>query len=334
VLDLGLGTFSGQRPAGGQQGVGEIYEDISALAAGAEHCGFDTIWLASHHGHPAEHISSPLLVLAAIAARTRRLRLGTAMVVAPLQHPVRFAEDCATLDQLSGGRLTVGLAAGWQPDEFAMFGVDPRDRATRTTGLARFCRSAWDTGTAELDGRVVTVRPRPVGRIPLALGGSAPAALRRAGQLADLFIATGTPAIGLDALRTQLEVLDAAAVAAGRSPADLQLGFQTNCWVSRDGRLPDRVRAAMWQQIAASLAAHAGTPERSALDEVDVRRRAMIGSPDGVVEQLGPWVAALRGRHPHLVVRLHYPGLERERAQEAIELFAAEVAPQLRAMAA
>jgi alkanesulfonate monooxygenase SsuD/methylene tetrahydromethanopterin reductase-like flavin-dependent oxidoreductase (luciferase family) len=332
-LDLGLGTFSGQRPADGTQTVQDGYADIRALAVHAEHSGFDSVWLASHHGHPAEHISAPLVVLASVAAVTTRIRLGTAMVVAPLQAPVRFAEDCATLDQLSGGRLTVGLAAGWRAAEFAMFGVDLAERATCTTQLARFCRAAWDSGTAEVDGRTVLVRPRPAGRIPLAMGGSAPGALRRAGQLADLFIATGTPAIGIDALRRQVQAVDVAAGQAGRGAADVDLGFQANCWVSADGRLPEVVSAAMWNQIGASLAAHAGTADRPARDDHEVLRRAVTGTPDAVVEQLAPWVEALRARNPHLVVRLHYPGLDRGAAEEAIALFADGVAPALRELA-
>lgn len=215
-----------------------------------------------------------------------------------------------------------------------MFGVPPAERAARTDALARFCRTAWDTGTAELDGRSVLVCPRPAGRIPIAMGGSAPGALRRAGRFADVFIATGTPAIGVEAVLEQVRAVDSAAVLAGRSPQDVHIGFQSNCWVSRDGRLPEPVRQAMWNQIGASLATHAGTAERPAFDADEVARRAIVGTPDQVVEQLEPWLNALAGRSPHLVLRLHYPGLERELSADAIELFAAEVAPRLREIAA
>lgn len=333
-LHVGLGTFSGQRPAERSQPVADIYADVVALAQHAEACGFDSVWIASHHGHPAEHVSAPLVLLAAVAATTTRIRLATGMVIAPLQHPIRFAEDCATLDQVSRGRLTVGMSVGWREQEFAMFGIAMAERAARTEALIRFCRAAWDEGTAELDGRSVVVRPRPSGRIPIALGGSAPPALRRAGRLADLFVATGTPAIGIPAMLSQVNVVDTAATAAGRP--DIGVGFQTNCWVSRDGRLPAEVEHGMWSQIGASLMTHgeaSGASERPMLDADEVARRSIIGTPEQVVEQLAPWLSALGGRESHLVVRLHYPGLRRELSAEAVELFGTEVAPRLRELA-
>lgn len=330
-MHVGLGTFSGQRPAERSQSVADIYADVVALARHAEGCGFDSVWIASHHGHPAEHVSAPLVLLAAVAAATTRIRLATGMVIAPLQHPIRFAEDCATLDQLSRGRLTVGLSVGWREQEFAMFGIAMAERAPRTDALIRFCRAAWDEGTAELDGRSVVVRPRPNGRIPIALGGSAPAALRRAGRQADLFVATGTPAIGIPAMLSQVNVVDTAATAAGRP--DIGVGFQTNCWVSRDGRLPADVEQGMWSQIGASLMTHGAASTRPTLDADEVARRSFTGTPEQVVEQLAPWLSALGGRESHLVVRLHYPGLRRELSAEAVELFATEVAPRLRELA-
>jgi len=95
----------------------------------AERLGYDSAWVAQHHFDPDEGgLPSPLVFLAAAAARTSRLRLGTAVVTLPSESILRLAEDVAVLDQISGGRLELGVAAGGTPRTFTAFGLDPADR--------------------------------------------------------------------------------------------------------------------------------------------------------------------------------------------------------------
>lgn len=338
-VHVGIGTFSGQVPTDGSQRVADAYADMLTLAQEAEQAGFDSFWVSSHHGLDNEHLPAPLVFLAAAAARTRRMQLGVAMVIAAFQDPLRFAEDCAVLDQLSHGRLSVGLGAGWREEEFWQFGVPMAERGSRTDELARFCRAAWNGGQVTFTGRhhafrAVSIRPRPFGRIPIVMGGSAPAAVRRAGRLADMFLATGTPQDGLAVFRDRVAQFDAAALRADRDPRHLMIGFHVNGWVSRDGRVPDPVRRAMWNQIGSSLRAHAGAPgaDRPARDEEEIRRRGFTGSPEQVVAACRPWIESCPGRDLHVLFRLHYPGLDVVTAQEAVQLFGAEVIPQLRSL--
>lgn len=103
----------------------EELRDTVALACRAEELGFESFWIAQHHfGIQRGHSPSPLVVLAAVAERTERIRLGTAVVVAPLEDPIRLAEDAATVDALSGGRLELGLGAGADPETARRFGRD------------------------------------------------------------------------------------------------------------------------------------------------------------------------------------------------------------------
>ncbi|KAF1049500.1 LLM class flavin-dependent oxidoreductase [Xylophilus sp.] len=107
----------------------QALHDTLALFAAAESWGYDSGWVAQHHfGVESGRLPSPLVLLAAAAERTRRLRLGTAVVVLPLEQPLRLAEDAAVVDALSDGRLELGLGAGFDPDVFAAFGQRLEDR--------------------------------------------------------------------------------------------------------------------------------------------------------------------------------------------------------------
>ena len=342
-LRVGIGTFSGQLPYDDIRTAADVYADILALARVADDVGFDSFWVSSHHGAPNAHLPSPIVLLAAAAAVTRRIGLGAAMVIGPLEHPLRFAEDCAVADQLSRGRLSVGIAPGWRPEEFEAFGVPMAERGERTAELALICRAAWDTGRVTHRGRHyvyddVPVTPQPAGRLPLLMGGASPRALARAGRLADGFLGTGTPQKGLAAFRSEVEAFDAAARAAGRDPSRLTVGFNVNAWVSSDGGVPPSVRRAMWHKIGTSLAWHRGERADSAeavpaLDEAGVSERAFVGTPADLVDQARPWIEAFAGRELEVLFRLYHPGMGLAEAEPAVRLFGAEVIPALRRLA-
>ena len=103
---------------GGEASFGRTLEECER----AEADGFDSVWLGEHHNSPVLY-PTPLVGLAAIAARTRRIRLGTGVLLLPLYHPVAVAEEGAMVDVISEGRLILGLGAGYAPEEFAAFGL-------------------------------------------------------------------------------------------------------------------------------------------------------------------------------------------------------------------
>jgi len=338
TLRIGLGLFTGQVPPGSARSVADEYDDTLALARLAEAVGFDALWVSEHHGAADAYLPSLTVMLAAVAAQTSRLALGTAVVLAPFQHPLRFAEDCAVLDQLSRGRLIVGLGSGWRKEEFRAFGIPLAERAGRTAELVKICRAAWDGDTFSFRGRYfayddVRVTPKPFGRLPVMLGGTAGAAIARAGQLADGYI--GTPQNRLEEFRRHVGLFDRAARSAGRAPEHLSLGFHVNAWVSSDGTIPDTVRTAMWHQIGTYQAWHAAdeTGQRSSalprIDDEAIRERTIAGTPADVVRDFRPWVEEFGERDLHVIVRLHYPGMRRQEAEQAVRLFAAQVIPGL-----
>jgi alkanesulfonate monooxygenase SsuD/methylene tetrahydromethanopterin reductase-like flavin-dependent oxidoreductase (luciferase family) len=130
-----------------------LAETVELLVA-AEELGLDSVWVAQHHfGPTVGTLPSPLPFLAAVAARTRQVRLGTAVVILPLENPVRLAEDAAIVDLLSGGRLELGLGSGIDASDFAAFGLDPEQRRT-------LMRDGLDTLLSSLRGE-----PLPSGHV-------------------------------------------------------------------------------------------------------------------------------------------------------------------------
>src|SRR5712691_5253512 len=142
------------------------FEETIRQCVDAEAAGFESIWLGEHHNNPVLS-PAPLLRLAAIAARTRSVRLGTGVLLLPLYHPLAMAEEAATVDVISGGRLILGLGVGYAPEEFAAFGVPLKERGSRMDEAVALIHRLWSEEKVTHDGRHfhlanATVAPRPV----------------------------------------------------------------------------------------------------------------------------------------------------------------------------
>src|SRR5208282_4512698 len=121
-----------RNPPGSALSFRDLYRESLAQAEAAEQLGFDSIWLTEHHFTDDGYLPSLLPVAAAIAARTRRVTIGTFVLLAPFYHPLKLAEDAAVVDVLSGGRLRLGLGQGYRAEEFEGFGVPRKQRLSRT----------------------------------------------------------------------------------------------------------------------------------------------------------------------------------------------------------
>lgn len=169
----------------------DLYAETLDAIAWSEEAGFDGAWVPEHHGAEDGYMPSPLVTLGAIAARTRRIRLGSAIALAPLYHPVRFAEDSAVLDILSGGRLEMALAIGYRRREAEAYGVDFGKRGSRFDEFLQIVQALWAGETVSFEGQHFNVRnarampPAPRGRIPLYIGGFADKAMARVAKYAD-----------------------------------------------------------------------------------------------------------------------------------------------------
>src|SRR6266849_10867245 len=132
---------------------GHFYQDALAEVVRGEELGFDSVWMEEHHSVADHYWPSPLPVLAGFATRTSRVTLGTDILVAPFYHPVRLAEDIALLDVMSGGRVVLGAAIGYKPDEFALYGVELPKRGARFEEQLAILKGLWTEETFSFAGR-------------------------------------------------------------------------------------------------------------------------------------------------------------------------------------
>ena len=309
----------------------------------AEALGFDSAWVSEHHGASDGYLPSLLVMLGAFAAATERILLGTGVVLTPFHDPIRLAEDAAVVDQLSGGRLIVGLGLGWREEEFRMFGVPVRERLQRTVETVEVLRRAWTGRRFSFQGRSfrydqVRVTPPPArpGGPLLFLGGYTERAIRRAGRLGDGYI---TDAEALTEVQPSMGLFDEGAREAGKDPRAMGLALLQNVFVARAGGPGawETARPGVTHQLGAYTAWDAGadTPGADQLaptvdDDETLRASTIAGTPDEVTHGLRPLVTAFGDRDLHLIVRLHYPGMDLETARSAMELFAEEVLPGLK----
>ena len=160
-----------------------------------ERLGFTGVWLSEHHFVDDGYLPSPLVVAAAIAARTERIRIGTNVLLLPMHHPLRVAEDAAVVDLVSGGRFILGVGQGYVQHEFETLGFDRKYRPSLFEEGIEVIRRAWEEGRVGYEGKRwrfddLPFEPRPSGRLPIYIGAFAAPAIDRAARLADGFLAS------------------------------------------------------------------------------------------------------------------------------------------------
>jgi hypothetical protein len=192
-LRFGL-WYDFRNPQAWRQDPVQLYEAIFCQVERAEALGWHDVWLSEHHFIDDDYTPSMLPLAAAIAARTRRVEIGTSVLLLPLHDPLRVAEDAATVDVTSGGRFQLGLGVGYRVGEFEGFGIPRRERAARMEEAVPLLRRLFAGERVSSSGyynyREVELRPRPVQRsMKLWMGGFTAPAVRRAARLGDAYIA-------------------------------------------------------------------------------------------------------------------------------------------------
>jgi hypothetical protein len=286
-------------------------ENCIEIAESAERLGYNSLWTfqrllspvtptGDQWLPPAYHsVLDPLSVLAFVAARTSTIRLGVAVLNAPFLAPVQLAKVAATVDQLSDGRLDLGLGTGWMPDEFRATGAPFERRGAQMEEYLRALDACWTDGVTSFEGEfsalpasVISPQPRQRPRPQVLLGGAAPAALRRAGRLADGWISASTT--DLTTIGDSVELIRAEANEAGRNPDRLRFISRGVVKVRKGERAP---LTGSFDEIRSDIEGLAGQGITEVF--VDLNFDPEIGSPEAdpvqsmqrarrVLEELAP----------------------------------------------
>ncbi|MEH6568738.1 MAG: LLM class flavin-dependent oxidoreductase [Halioglobus sp.] len=197
-----------RNPSQWHQPFEEFYAERFTQIADAEKLGFRSCWLTEHHFCDDGYTPSPLVLAAAIAARTEHMRLGTNLMLLPLHDPVRVAEDASTLSLVSGGRFDLGVGIGYRQAEFDQFQRKLSHRPSLIEEGIEILRRSWSGEPVNFSGKRfevgdLRVTPIPQTKPKIYLGGMVEPAIQRAARVADGFLCTG--GIGIDAYNEALE---------------------------------------------------------------------------------------------------------------------------------
>jgi probable F420-dependent oxidoreductase len=286
-------------------------EAIRRVAQRAEQLGYDGIWVSDHIVIPASAVDrfgsmfyEPLTVLGFAAACTSRVRLGTTVIILPYRNPLLTAKVLSTLDVLSGGRVTAGMAVGWTEDEFKALGVPFKERGALSDEYIAAFKALWTQDKPEFRGQYVrfeniAFEPKPAQKphIPIWIGGNSKRAIRRAVALGDCWHPT----------RPQVEDVKAG------------VAYLREVCVQR-GRDPHSLTIAVRQPLKFYDGAEAA-----------IRRRPLLGSAQKIIDDIGQYGDA---GVQYIMLDTFYsaPELEHETVEsmfETIERFASDVMPKL-----
>jgi alkanesulfonate monooxygenase SsuD/methylene tetrahydromethanopterin reductase-like flavin-dependent oxidoreductase (luciferase family) len=320
----------------------EIFARGVEIGQAAETLGFRSIWLAEHHFSTYGYLSRPVQLATYLAAKTTRLRVGTAVIVVPLHHPLVIAEEIATLDLLSGGRCDIGLGRGYQPYEFERFGLDLDSRGPRWEESIDIILKSFEGKPFSYDGKIfkipettvfptVVQRPRPPIWITAQSPASLEAAVRRGFNV--LTGGFGVPFERMVEFRTLFDTL----VAEIKPPEPLMVGVQRAVYVT-DSESDARAAAeeARWNmRVTLSLRNHYEKVERGRAVPVPaptepttddlLDRFLVIGTPDTVIRQ----IKRLQDQVgiTHFNASFWFGDMDQARVLKSMNLFAKHVMP-------
>ncbi|MDN5697849.1 MAG: LLM class flavin-dependent oxidoreductase [Rubrobacter sp.] len=308
-----------------------FYQECLDEIVEGESLGFSNVWLSEHHFVDDGYLPSPLTVAAGIAGRTSRIGIGTNILLLPLHDPLRVAEDAAAVDLVSAGRFTLGVAAGYIPHEFEMFGNSMKNRPSLVEEGVEILRRALEDGRTGYEGKRHSYRdlpfePRPKrGGLPIYFGAVSEPAIDRAARLGDGFLTgPGDPAWLRETYRASLE-------SHGRNPDDYPFNISTSVFVHEDSDYAWKIQSehlAYRESRYAEWATPPGEelPEPMSPEDFD-RDTSPAGTPEEVIEKL----VELHRRAPydHLCFWGRPPTATHEEALTSMRRFASEVGPKV-----
>jgi alkanesulfonate monooxygenase SsuD/methylene tetrahydromethanopterin reductase-like flavin-dependent oxidoreductase (luciferase family) len=351
-MDMKFGLFqSVQLPEPGAQA--KYYQEALEQVLWAEQLGFDSVWFTEHHFSRHGIVPASLTVLAYLAGLTTSIRLGTAVTVLPFHHPIRLAEEAATVDVLSHGRLDLGVGRGYQWGEFHKFDIAMDEATRRFEEAMEVMTKAW-TATEPFDHRGefwscndMTLHPKPVQipHPPLWVAASSPTSMDRVARHHwNLLIGQGE---SLQQVAAQVEYFRTAVAEAGGSYSPNRVTAARAMYTaqSQEQARQDTEAPFMWFKRTGQ---EVGTPPDHRVellpdDFKEYRRRyaqgvyanydamwdnvALFGTPERVAERV-EWLQ--HAGVENLIFFVNYGGIEHRKVLDSLELFATHVMPRFK----
>jgi alkanesulfonate monooxygenase SsuD/methylene tetrahydromethanopterin reductase-like flavin-dependent oxidoreductase (luciferase family) len=321
-----------QRPPLGDYA--RLYAECLEEIEEAEGLGYEGVWLSEHHFVDDGYLPSPLAVAAALAARTELMTIGTNVLLLPMHHPLRVAEDAAVAHLVSGGRFILGVGQGYVQHEFEVLGFNRRHRPSLFEEGVEIIRRAWEEGRIGYEGKRWRFENLPFGprlerRPPIYIGASADPAIDRAARMADGFLTSA--AWGAGNVLTYRKLREALA-RHGRANADYPYVASGVVYVREDS---ERARSEVAPAIAYQRSRYAewgtdrGRPKPEPIrPEALSWERYFVGDPEEVAEGLAGIYA--EAPYDHFCFWARLPGITHEQALKSMRLFASEVVPRVR----
>ena len=278
----------------------------------AESCGYESVWLPENHfGENA--LPDPLTLLASVAGATKTIKLATTSYLLTLRNPLQAAEQVAVLDQLSGGRVILGVGRGYAPEMLKAFHVPPKEKRRIFAWTLGLMREAWQGGRVSLDGdpeKAIEVHPRPLQQPepPIWVAAFGPKALAQAGRLGLPYLCS--PMESLATLEANYAAHRAASEEAGVATPDV-VPLMRTVFVSHDEREIANLRQALQEHGDNARLAEGETHEDWTI----------IGTPNEVVDQVAEYQEKLGMTHM-VATRIRVPGIPQDVLRGSVALLA------------
>ncbi|MGE0225036.1 MAG: LLM class flavin-dependent oxidoreductase [Acetobacteraceae bacterium] len=323
----------------------EVFARATEIAQAADRLGFDSVWCAEHHFSTYGYLSRPLMFATHLASRTERIRVGSAVVVLPLHHPLIVAEDIATADLLSGGRLDVGLGRGYQTYEFERLGFSLSDSRARFDEGLDVLLKAFEGKPFAYEGKhfrfgETSVFPLPVQKPhpPIWIVGQSKESILSTARRGFNIVSGGfgVPVERLREFRKGFDGMDLDPKVRSR----IKVSTQRPVYVTRDeSELPDAVEQARWNmRVTLSLRQGLERVEKGRAIAVPfdkeptyeelLDRYFIMGTPETCIAKLHQLRDAMK--NDHFNANFWFGNLAHDKALRSMQLFAEEVMPAFR----
>src|ERR1700681_4209753 len=338
-MEFGIFNLMGSRDP--SKPTAQTFAEVAEQTKLADELGYTVAWFAEHHFSNYCLCASPLMMIAHCAAVTRKIRLGTAVVVLPLYNPARLAAEIATADALSNGRLMLGIGAGYQPYEFERFGVDIKDNLEMTEEFCDILDRAFSRDFFSYNGKhyqipETHIPARPVQKpLPIYVAGHTEAMFRAAARHGYRVLSSGRVGgaallaeqyqVITDAYRAEGVPLDHAHITVNRF-AHITNSKEEGLRFAENARYQSRLASSLRRRqevMQGTVLVDSRSPDEPPLEQI--HEDLLIGDVDSVAEKLAGEIAAT---HPvHICFSFKVGNTPHKAAMRSMELMIGEVRP-------